>query len=44
MTPDNVELLTRLSDAGVEMVILNLRPPLRVDHIERFARNVIPRA
>jgi len=40
--PDAMRAVLRsYADAGVEMVILNLRPPLRVEHVERFARDVM---
>ncbi len=41
--PDRMAaVLSSYADAGVSMVILNLRPPHRAEDLERFARDVLP--
>jgi alkanesulfonate monooxygenase SsuD/methylene tetrahydromethanopterin reductase-like flavin-dependent oxidoreductase (luciferase family) len=35
-------VLHSYADAGIDMAILNLRPPFSVDGLERFAREVLP--
>ncbi len=40
--PDNmIEVLKGYEKAGIEMVILNLRPPFSADEVARFAREVL---
>jgi alkanesulfonate monooxygenase SsuD/methylene tetrahydromethanopterin reductase-like flavin-dependent oxidoreductase (luciferase family) len=40
--PDNmIEVLKGYERAGIEMVILNLRPPFSADEVARFAREVL---
>ena len=37
-----VAVLRSYAEAGIEMVILNLRPPLSLAGLERFAHEVLP--
>jgi len=41
--PDRmIEVLRGYADAGIDMVILNLRPPYPLEGLQRFAREVLP--
>jgi alkanesulfonate monooxygenase SsuD/methylene tetrahydromethanopterin reductase-like flavin-dependent oxidoreductase (luciferase family) len=40
--PDNmINVLKGYEEAGIEMAILNLRPPFSAEEVERFAREVL---